>query len=48
MLMKISKPSCQVMKDGVLGKVIFIEDVHANAKGAQILYKSAKSLMNKQ
>ena len=38
----------QLQEEGLLGKVIFIEDVHANAKGAQILYKSAKSLMNKQ
>ena len=37
----------QLQEEGLLGKVIFIEDVHANAKGAQILYKSAKSLMNK-
>jgi len=27
---------------------VVLEDVHANAKGAQILYKSAKSIMNKQ
>ena len=38
----------QLQEEGLLGKVIFIEDVHANAKVAQILYKSAKSLMNKQ
>ena len=38
----------QLQEEGLLGKVIFIEDVHANAKGAQILYKSAKSIMNKQ
>lgn len=35
----------QLQKEGLLGKVIFIEDVHANAKGAQILYKNMKALM---
>lgn len=38
----------QLQKEGLLGEIIFIEDVHANASGAQILYKDMKARMKKQ
>lgn len=38
----------QLQNNGLLGEVIFIENVHANASGAQILYKDMKARMKKQ